>query len=487
MSSQSASRALVTHIERPTFGKQKARKAPKKSTKPRKRNEKNTSLTKEHSCKLCVKQFKTVITLRNHLINTCKSDDFEGRFELLLATYHQFSTLDFIPTIEPDAALKGQTFPPVKIKPFTQFTIIRLVQQMPSDTLDMFIHDRKEICSAPDFPPTDILDICAYGFWDFIPAQAAFKHHLTCTKFYEHSGDTDVKTGYDCPMTHPAIYIAASIKHNADVGFLKTGITSQDGDVADRYSVLAQWMADYIHCYKGDVYLKFAIEEKYCRRMWQVCPPLERSTTCHIHTESVLVARVDDEVISEAAAGVMTDLKKLGLDGTDRTPPKPLASIADSAHELSIPNTTAARHLKEDLQQQQPNNTTAAAGQQQQQAPPEVVFAAGQQQQQQQAPPEVVFESKWKTSVKGHKSQVISWMEQELKRKSEREIVPAFATTSTNVYGTIKNSTVDGVNRWHDFDTTTLTKQQRVSNPLIWTKPWSESWTDHSFDTLFPY
>ena len=81
---------------------------------------------------------------------------------------------------------------------------------------DEFLKQGAEKCKQPDFPQSDLDVTFAYGFVDFEPEQATFRHQQTCAKRYAPSADPNEKTGYDCPVTHPEIYRGVGEKLGKD-------------------------------------------------------------------------------------------------------------------------------------------------------------------------------------------------------------------------------------------------------------------------------
>ena len=228
-------------------------------------------------------------------------------------------TLSMIPcsSIEPNSGC-----PKVTVKPMSQFSIISYVTSITDDALLEFIIQR--IADLPHLPEDEIFTFEAYCSYQSGADEGSFYHHLECKKRYQ--ADDTADRICTCPYCHPDIYLEEGERRGKRQAKMKTGITKQLRGILDRYDWIVARAATYRHQYRGDICLKFAIEDFYLRKIVAAFP--RNRIDYDYHSETYICDAVLDSQVVAVAEDAMHELSTLGLVGASLVAPgaAPLAA-----------------------------------------------------------------------------------------------------------------------------------------------------------------
>ena len=174
------------------------------------------------------------------------------------------------------------------------------IKTYPKDTMDQTaVAYGLHIGTVEDLAGNDVNDL------------SAIVHQYTCSKRYEHSGDPEVKTGFDCPLCHPETY--RTVERNRlgkKQALVKPGSTKSSVKV--RYQEFVELFATYKHRFVSDLFFQYMVEAYYFKKILAKFGFTWKQDK--IHTESWIIDEVEDSVFADFVEEIATELTALGVE-----------------------------------------------------------------------------------------------------------------------------------------------------------------------------
>ena len=113
---------------------------------------------------------------------------------------------------------------------------------------------------------------------------------------------------------------------------MKTGVTEQEKGMEDRYCEYAARAATYRHEYHGCIYLKYGVEEFYCRKIVAAFP--RTHFDFRLHKETYICDAVADREVVAVAEAAMHELSTVELYGFSLLAPAAAPLLAAPGNEF---------------------------------------------------------------------------------------------------------------------------------------------------------